>query len=109
MLAQVFHTGGSHGFDESVTHDAILVMGAAQYDGRPSPQLDKAMNFLLEMLKDGKPVRQKELEEQAHQAGHAWRTVQRAKDRLGVESRKRTKEEDPETPWEWWLTVKASI
>lgn len=35
-LVQVLHTGGSYGADDA---DAIMVMGAAQYDGRPSPQL----------------------------------------------------------------------
>ncbi|MAT06212.1 MAG: hypothetical protein CL424_14335 [Acidimicrobiaceae bacterium] len=35
-LAQVVHTGGAHGADPT---DAIMVLGAAQYDGRPSPQL----------------------------------------------------------------------
>ena len=45
-LFQVWSTGRSH---HSGQVDAIVVMGAAQYDGRPSPQLqarlDQVINF----------------------------------------------------------------
>jgi uncharacterized SAM-binding protein YcdF (DUF218 family) len=49
-LAQVVHTGGSHGADEV---DAIMVMGAAQYDGRPSPQLAARLDHVVELWGDG--------------------------------------------------------
>jgi uncharacterized SAM-binding protein YcdF (DUF218 family) len=49
-LAQVAHTGGSHGADES---DAIMVLGAAQYDGRPSPQLAARLDHVLSLWEEG--------------------------------------------------------
>ena len=39
-LVQVWNTGRDDSFlKSSSTVDAIVVLGAAQYDGRPSPQL----------------------------------------------------------------------
>ncbi len=57
---------------------------------------DAAEEFLREALAEG-PVGQKTLEAQAKAAGISPRTLQRAKENLGVES-KRTG-----TVWEWWL------
>ena len=49
-LAQVVRTGGEH--DAGVT-DAIVVMGAAQYDGRPSPQLAARLDHVVTLWDDG--------------------------------------------------------
>lgn len=49
-VAQVLHTGGSHGSDGG---DAIVVMGAAQYDGRPSPQLAARLDHAAALWADG--------------------------------------------------------
>ena len=49
-LAQVVHTGGSHGAGSA---DAIIVMGAAQYDGRPSPQLAARLDHVATLWADG--------------------------------------------------------
>lgn len=49
-LAQVIHTGGSHGAEPT---DAILVMGAAQYDGRPSPQLAARLDHVITLWESG--------------------------------------------------------
>jgi uncharacterized SAM-binding protein YcdF (DUF218 family) len=49
-LAQVLHTGGSHGADDA---DAIIVMGAAQYDGRPSPQLAARLDHVVTLWDEG--------------------------------------------------------
>ena len=49
-LAQVAHTGGSHGAQSA---DAIIVMGAAQYDGRPSPQLAARLDHVAELWDQG--------------------------------------------------------
>lgn len=49
-LAQVVHTGGSHGAEPS---DAIIVMGAAQYDGRPSPQLAARLDHVVSLWEEG--------------------------------------------------------
>ncbi len=45
-LAQVVQAGRTHS-DEPV--DAIVVLGAAQYDGRPSPQLEARLAHALEL------------------------------------------------------------
>lgn len=49
-LVQVVQAGRSHS-DEPV--DAIVVLGAAQYDGRPSPQLEARLEHALELYGDG--------------------------------------------------------
>lgn len=49
-FAQVVHTGGAHGAGPS---DAIIVMGAAQYDGRPSPQLAARLDHVAALWNDG--------------------------------------------------------
>ena len=49
-FAQVAHTGGSHGADPA---DAIIVMGAAQYDGRPSPQLAARLDHVVTLWEEG--------------------------------------------------------
>ena len=47
---QVWSTGRS---DEARPVDAIVVMGAAQYDGRPSPQLAARLDHALELWPEG--------------------------------------------------------
>ena len=49
-LWQVWSTGRS---DEAQAVDAIVVMGAAQYDGRPSPQLQARLDHVVELWPDG--------------------------------------------------------
>lgn len=49
-LFQVWSTGND---DYSEPVDAIVVMGAAQYDGRPSPQLAARLDHVVEMWPDG--------------------------------------------------------
>lgn len=51
-------------------------------------KLDKARVFLLAALRDG-PVEQKEIERRGTAEGIAYRTLERAKDALGVVSRRR--------------------
>lgn len=60
------------------------LLGAA-----PSNQsaVDAAMSFLREALKDG-PKPAKEVSDKAGAAGHAERTIQRAKDAIGIKSKK---------------------
>lgn len=48
-FAQVVRTGGSHDAGPS---DAIVVMGAAQYDGRPSPQLASRLDHAAALWND---------------------------------------------------------
>ena len=49
-LAQVWSTGRTH-YSGSV--DAIVVMGAAQYDGRPSPQLQARLDHVVGLWATG--------------------------------------------------------
>ena len=49
-LYQVWSTGRS---DQARNVDAIVVMGAAQYDGRPSPQLAARLDHAVELWNDG--------------------------------------------------------
>lgn len=49
-LAQVIRTGGEHDAGPS---DAIVVMGAAQYDGRPSPQLAARLDHVVTLWQQG--------------------------------------------------------
>ena len=49
-LVQVVHTGGEHDAGPS---DAIIVMGAAQYDGRPSPQLAARLDHVVTLWEEG--------------------------------------------------------
>ena len=49
-LLQVWSTGRA---DDRDPVDAIVVMGAAQYDGRPSPQLEARLDQVLELWPQG--------------------------------------------------------
>ncbi len=49
-LFQVWNTGRS---DHASPVDAIVVMGAAQYDGRPSPQLQARLDHVVELWNEG--------------------------------------------------------
>lgn len=49
-LVQVWSTGRDH--DAGPT-DAIVVLGAAQYDGRPSPQLEARLDHVVTLYEDG--------------------------------------------------------
>lgn len=49
-LFQVWSTGRS---DQARPVDAIVVLGAAQYDGRPSPQLAARLDHVVEIWPDG--------------------------------------------------------
>jgi len=46
----VFRTGNT---DQARPVDAIVVLGAAQYDGRPSPQLAARLDHVVELWDDG--------------------------------------------------------
>ena len=47
-LVQVYRTGRS---DQARPVDAIVVMGAAQYDGRPSPQLAARLDHVVDVVR----------------------------------------------------------
>ena len=53
-LAQVWSTGRSDAFASGEhTVDAVVVLGAAQYDGRPSPQLRARLDHALRLWQRG--------------------------------------------------------
>jgi len=53
-LAQVWLTGRDDSFDRSDTRvDAVVVLGAAQYDGRPSPQFAARLDHALLLWQRG--------------------------------------------------------
>ena len=80
---------------EGTARDMLAAAEAEQDDGRSSA-LSEAEAFLLDLLLDG-PLPAKQVQAAAREAGQSWRTVERAKDRLGVTSRK-----DRETgKWVW--------
>ena len=49
-LVQVWWVGRS---DQATAVDAIVVLGVAQYDGRPSPQLQARLDHALSLWKEG--------------------------------------------------------
>ncbi|MCU1396011.1 MAG: hypothetical protein JWM34_4439 [Ilumatobacteraceae bacterium] len=49
-LFLVWHVGNS---DQARHTDAIIVLGAAQYDGRPSPQLQARLDHVVELWDEG--------------------------------------------------------
>jgi uncharacterized SAM-binding protein YcdF (DUF218 family) len=52
-LVQVYVTGRSDEVEQSRPVDAIVVLGAAQYDGRPSPQLAARLDHVVTLFEDG--------------------------------------------------------
>ena len=78
-LYQVWSTGRS---DQARAVDAIVVMGAAQYDGRPSPQLAARLDHVVELWDRGLAVGVQEFVFGAKDhARSQQREVQRAGDR----------------------------
>jgi hypothetical protein len=81
---------------EPVTKDGVVGIewrGACEYkaedllktaDGQ-ADRLGEAKGFLLDLLAEG-PVRQQAVKAEAREAGLAWRTVERAREVLGVKS-----------------------
>lgn len=65
-----------------------------------APAMEDATYFLEQLLADG-PVKAKKVEEEIKAAGHAPRTVQRAKAELGIKSKNRGRFHGNE--W-WWMT-----
>ena len=51
---EVWRVGRSAGIEMVSSADAIVVMGAAQYDGRPSPQLAARLDHALDLWNAGK-------------------------------------------------------
>jgi putative DNA primase/helicase len=82
--------------DESVDTTANELLGGT------SNRTDEAADWLREVLADG-PVDSKDMQGLADKAGHAWRTIQRAKERAKVQVLQ-SREGDRITGWHWTLT-----
>ena len=63
--------------------DSGLIFGPAPQPPKPETQEDKAADLLMALLQKG-PMRVAKLQEEAEGAGISWRTMQRAKMRLGI-------------------------
>nr|MBA2485860.1 hypothetical protein [Nitrospira sp.] len=61
--------------------------------------LADAKQFLQELLADGKKVNAAQIEQAAHSEGHAWRTIERAKQALHIQAKKK----GLEGGWVWEL------
>jgi hypothetical protein len=68
--------------------------------------IDHAMNFLRDALGAG-PINSKGVRKRAEGAGLAWATVRRAKERLGVQSVRRSENGDGAGEWIWSLSQGA--
>jgi putative DNA primase/helicase len=74
------------------TATARQLLGSGEQSER-----DAACAFLAAELEDG-PVPTKELQQRARDAGIAWRTLERAKSKMGVEARRSG------AAWEWLIS-----
>ena len=76
------------------------LLGMAEQSDDPEERnaLEDARGFLLALLADG-PMPAKQIMREAHEAGHAERTIKRAKKALGIEARKAGMKD----PWLWHL------
>ncbi|MEA3278574.1 MAG: AAA family ATPase [Pseudomonadota bacterium] len=83
---------------EALDGTARELLSKAETFADPDEQslLDDAKGFLRSMLADG-PVPSKQIKREADEAGHAWATIRRAKDALGIEAHK----EGMKGPWKW--------
>lgn len=84
---------------DPVDGSARELLSEMEPDDDSGSAIDDAEAFLRDLLdKGGKP--QKDVRKLAAAEGHAWATVRRAKDRLGVVARK----EGMTGPWQWKLS-----
>ena len=76
------------------------LLGLAEQSDDPEERsaIEDAKGFLFGLLADG-PLTAKQVMREAHEAGHAERTIKRAKKALGVEARKAGMKD----PWLWHL------
>jgi hypothetical protein len=88
--------------DQPVTVSAEEALAPVVTDDE-RPERDQAADWLREVLSDG-PVSAKDVRRAAEEAGHAWRTVRRAKDGIGVIVEKA----EFNGGWRWSLPTKVA-
>lgn len=81
---------------------ALLAKAEAVPEGEGDSELEDAKAFLASLLSDG-PMPTKAVQAEARGAGYAWRTIERAKKALGIESRRDGFGRDGE--WKWYLPI----
>lgn len=88
---------------EVVEGSAQQLLADAETTAGEGGSLQEAMESLKMKLADG-PVSAKRIKEEMKQAGHMWRTIQRAKDALGIKSQKGGMKDG----WTWALPTKKA-
>ncbi len=83
---------------------ALLATAEATTDPEERNALESAEEFLLNVLASG-PQMAKTIRSDGENAGHAWRTLHRAADRLNIERRK----EGMKGHWVWRLPLTAKM
>jgi len=89
----------------AMSADDALAAETASGKKKPGPEpkaRDKASEWLRDLLKDG-PTPVAQIRDEAKEAGFAWRTVQRAKDELGIKPYR----EQFGGAWTWSLPPEA--
>ena len=81
----------------NITADAAVAAAA----GKKSDQQLKVQAFLREMLKDGKPVPQKEIEEAAKAKGFTEKQLRNAREALGIHTDKEPGTMTGGWFWQW--------
>lgn len=85
----------------------LLAQAEAMADDGDGGTLADAIGFLRGLLEDG-PLPASEIRRDADAAGHSWRTIHRAADRLGVEKRKEGGGFGGRgAVWRWYLPAEA--
>jgi AAA domain len=102
LVSDVEHDCGRIVWAGPTEHRASDLLGQPRSSGGDDETaVGRAVQFLMETLDEG-PVWQRDLQEQAGGAGLSWMSVRRAKDVLGVVSRKASG--DSERPGQWYWT-----
>jgi putative DNA primase/helicase len=84
---------------EGEAHDLLATAEAAS-DPEEKSALADAVNFLRDLLADG-PMPARRVRADGDGAGHTWRTMHRAADKLNVDRRKEGMKEG----WTWRLPL----
>lgn len=89
---------------DGAARDLLAIADAPCDDSSEAGALDGAKRFLTYLLSDG-PLPSKQIKADADSAGYAWRTIQRAKDDLGIEAKKG----GMSSGWSWCLAGESQM
>ncbi|TVQ30942.1 MAG: hypothetical protein EA376_11270 [Phycisphaeraceae bacterium] len=89
---------------EPLKKDADDAFGSSRSNNREAPRRSEAETFLMELLSETpEGVEVKVLQAEADAAGHKWRTIERAKERVGAMSRRRSEGNKGKGAYVWHL------